>query len=76
MRETRSLRVRATGAMAALARLGVFCAGRRLWKLPARLSAGLQGCGPRRGYIASSTEVRMHGVYTRRAYGREGCANH
>uniref|UniRef100_A0A8C6ILF5 Haloacid dehalogenase-like hydrolase domain-containing 5 n=1 Tax=Mus spicilegus TaxID=10103 RepID=A0A8C6ILF5_MUSSI len=42
--------------MAALAGLGVLGAGRHLWKLPVRLSAGLQGCGPRRGYIAGSAE--------------------
>ncbi|XP_031239086.1 haloacid dehalogenase-like hydrolase domain-containing 5 isoform X2 [Mastomys coucha] len=52
----RSVRVRATGAMAALAGLGGLGAGRSLWKLPVRLSAGLQGCGPRRGYIVSSAE--------------------
>jgi hypothetical protein len=74
--ETHSLRVRATGAMAALAGLGVLGAGRHLWKLPVRLSAGLQGCGPRRGYIAGSAEVRTHGVCTRRACGREGRAGH
>lgn len=74
--ETRSVRVRATGAMAALARLGVLGAGRRLWKLHVRLSAGLQGCGLRRGYIVGSAEVRTYGVCTRRACGREGRADH
>ncbi|XP_034367117.1 haloacid dehalogenase-like hydrolase domain-containing 5 isoform X3 [Arvicanthis niloticus] len=42
--------------MAALARVGVLGAGRRLWKLHVRLSAGLQGCGLRRGYIVGSAE--------------------
>uniref|UniRef100_D3ZQB6 Haloacid dehalogenase like hydrolase domain containing 5 n=2 Tax=Rattus norvegicus TaxID=10116 RepID=D3ZQB6_RAT len=54
--ETRSLRVRATSAMAALARLGVLGPGRCLWKLPVRLSAEFQGYGPRRGYVADRAE--------------------
>lgn len=74
--EMRSVRVRATGAMAALAGLGGLGAGRRLWKLPVRLSAGLQGCGPRRGYIVSSAEVRTHGVCRSGACGREDRAGH
>lgn len=74
--ETRSLRVRATSAMAALARLGVLGPGRCLWKLPVRLSAELQGYGPRRGYVADRAEVRTHGVCTPRAGGREGRAGH
>lgn len=74
--ETRSLRVRATSAMAALARLGVLGPRRCLWKLPVRLSAELQGYGPRRGYVADRAEVRTHGVCTPRAGGRESRAGH
>ncbi|XP_051011217.1 haloacid dehalogenase-like hydrolase domain-containing 5 [Acomys russatus] len=42
--------------MAALGGLAVLATGRRVWKLPARLSAALQGCWPRRGYSEGRAE--------------------
>lgn len=66
------MRVRAVGAMAALGRLAVLGAGNCLWKLPARLSAGLQGCRPRRGYSEGRAEVRTRGLGTGRRAGRWG----
>ncbi|XP_050020039.1 haloacid dehalogenase-like hydrolase domain-containing 5 isoform X3 [Alexandromys fortis] len=42
--------------MAALSGLAALRAGRRLWKLPARPSAGLPGCWLRRGYIVGRAE--------------------
>lgn len=74
---TRSVRVRAAGAMAALSGLVALRAGRRLWKLPARPSAGLPGCWLRRGYIVGRAEVRTSGFCPAlRAGGREGRAGH
>ncbi|XP_041500473.1 haloacid dehalogenase-like hydrolase domain-containing 5 isoform X3 [Microtus oregoni] len=43
--------------MAALSGLAALRAGCRLWKLPARPSAGLPGCWLRRGYIVGRAEV-------------------
>ncbi|XP_038176000.1 haloacid dehalogenase-like hydrolase domain-containing 5 isoform X2 [Arvicola amphibius] len=42
--------------MASLSGLAAVRAGRRLWKLPARPSAGLPGCWLRRGYIVGRAE--------------------
>ncbi|XP_040594102.1 haloacid dehalogenase-like hydrolase domain-containing 5 isoform X3 [Mesocricetus auratus] len=43
--------------MAALSGLGALRAGCRVWRFPARLSAGLRGCWLQRGYVVGRTEV-------------------
>ncbi|XP_012965933.1 haloacid dehalogenase-like hydrolase domain-containing 5 isoform X2 [Mesocricetus auratus] len=42
--------------MAALSGLGALRAGCRVWRFPARLSAGLRGCWLQRGYVVGRTE--------------------
>ncbi|XP_007639260.2 haloacid dehalogenase-like hydrolase domain-containing 5 isoform X2 [Cricetulus griseus] len=42
--------------MAALSGLAALRAGRGVWRLPARLSAGLPGCWLRRGYVVGRAE--------------------
>lgn len=63
----RSVRVRAAGAMAALSGLAALRAGRGVWRLPARLSAGLPGCWLRRGYVVGRAEVRGRAGSAQRA---------